>query len=120
MSDQPIRPAAIPFDSELARRADAPRHLPERIASTVMYYAGPEIAATAAVGGVGAIVLHPLVLPVVGALAAAHAAYAEYAARRAARLHRARASTDALGQDGDTLTDHDTAADDVEQVRGAA
>src|SRR5690606_30748692 len=113
-------PASIPFDSELARRADAPRCGIDRVASSVAYYAGPEIVATAAIGGVGAIALHPLALPVVGVLAAAHAAYAEYAARRAAKLPRARASTDALGQDGDTLTDHDTAADDVEQVRGAA
>ena len=121
MSDQLIRPAAIPFDSELARRADAPRCGIDRVASSVAYYAGPEIAVTAAIGGVGAIVLHPLVLPVVGVLAAAHAAYAEYAARRAARLPRTRTSTDTSGQDDDTLTEADhAAADDVEQVEGAA
>lgn len=118
MSNQLIRPAAIPFDSDLARRADAPRCGIDRVASSVAYYAGPEIAATAAIGGVGAIVLHPLVLPVVGALAAAHAAYAEYTARRAAKLPRT--STDTLGQDDNTLTGADHAADDVEQVKGAA
>lgn len=120
MPDQLIRPAAIPFDSELARRADAPRCGIDRAVSSVAYYAGREIAATAAIGGVGAIVLHPLVLPVVGVLAAAHAAYAEYTARRAARLPRARPSADALGRDDDTLTEADSAADDVEQVEGVA
>ena len=120
MSDQLIRPASIPFDSELARRADAPRCGIDRVASSVAYYAGPEIVATAAIGGVGALVLHPLALPVVGALAAAHAMYAEYTARRATRLPRTRTSTDALGQDDNTLTEADHAADDVEQVRGAA
>lgn len=120
MSDQLIRPASIPFDSELARRADAPRCGIDRVASSVAYYAGPEIAVTAAIGGVGALVLHPLVLPVVGVLAAAHAAYAEYTARRAAKLPRTRTSADTLGRDDDTLTDHDTAADNVEQVEGVA
>ncbi len=118
MSDQLIRPAAIPFDGELARQADVPRYGIDRAASSVAYYAGPEIAVTATVGGVGAIVLHPLALPVVGVLAAAHAVYAEYTARRAAGLPRTRTGTDTPGQDDDTLTeaDHATAADDVEQV----
>lgn len=120
MSDQLIRPPAIPFDSDLARRAEQPRYGVDRLVSNVAYYAGPEIAVTAAIGGVGAIVLHPLALPVVGALAAAHAAYAEYTARRATRLPRTRTSTDTLGQDDNTLTGADHAADDVEQVKGAA
>lgn len=62
------RPAPIAHDSDLARRADMPRYRPERIASTVMYHAGPEIGITALVGGAGALIVHPLALPVVAVL----------------------------------------------------
>lgn len=74
MSDQHIhRPAAVPFDSEIAQRGDAPRTRAERVVSAVAYHAGPELAVTAAVGGVGGLVVHPAVFPAVAALASLYA-----------------------------------------------
>ena len=88
------RPPAIPFDSDLARRADAPRHLPERIASTVAYHAGPEIAVTTVVGGVGALVIHPVALPVVATLVAVYAAADRITRRRRVGSSAARTAAD--------------------------
>lgn len=64
------RPEPLPFDCELARRANAPRYRPERIASAVAYHAGPEIGITAVLGGSAAILVHPVALPIVAALTA--------------------------------------------------
>ena len=65
---QQQRPEPVAFNSEVARRAEAPRSRAEKIASAVAYHAGPEIGFTAAFGGGGAILVHPTVLPIVAAL----------------------------------------------------
>ncbi len=84
MSDQQKnrRPVPLSYDSELARRAEAPRYRAERIASAVAYHAGPEIGVTAVVGGSGAILVHPTALPIVAVLTTLWAAVDRLARRR--------------------------------------
>lgn len=97
---EPRRPASIPFDSELARRADAPRYRPERVASAVMFHAGPEIGITTLVGGVGALLVHPVALPVVAALVTVWAVVDRTTRRRAeGRPQSAAEAADASGSD---------------------
>lgn len=64
------RPASIPFDSELAQRADSRGTRTDRVISTVVYHAGPEVGLTAFAGIPTAVVVHPVALPVVAALVA--------------------------------------------------
>lgn len=80
---QNTRPPAVPFDSDLARRAEQPRFGVDRVVSTVAYHAGPEIAVTTVVGGGGALLVHPAALPVVAVLAAVHAVVDAVRLRRA-------------------------------------
>lgn len=114
MSEPQNRPT-IPFDSDLARRADAPRNLPERIASTVMYHAGPEIGVTTIVGGAGALLVHPVALPVVAALVVVYAAADRITRRRRVGDSAARTAADTpTGRDRTaTGVDADEAADDA-------
>lgn len=115
-NENTVRPAAIPFDSELARRAEQPRYAVDRVASTVAYHAGPEIAVTTVVGGGGALLVHPAALPVVAVLAAVHAVVDAVRLRRAgaytsraAAKHRADTPTStnapAPGVDADDTAD---------------
>ncbi|EHR48924.1 hypothetical protein SacmaDRAFT_0624 [Saccharomonospora marina XMU15] len=72
-----------PASAELAARAGHGSRA-DVVASAVGYWT-PEIAATAAVGGGGAWLLHPAVLPVAGALLAARIVAARVARHRAQR-----------------------------------
>src|SRR5690606_15335310 len=74
VSEHQDRPAPIPHDSDLTRRTDQPRYGVDRVISAVAYHAGPEIAFTTVVGGAGALLVHPIALPVVAALVAVYAA----------------------------------------------
>ncbi len=89
------RPPAIPFDSDLARRAEAPRYGADRLVSNLAYHAGPEITVTAVVGGAGAMVVHPAALPVVATLTALYSAAARIHRRRETGPSRARTNTGA-------------------------
>ncbi len=89
------RPPAVPYDSDLARRAEAPRFGVDRAISAVAYHAGPEIAVTTVVGGAGALLVHPAALPVVAALAAVYAVVDRVTRRRATGPSQARPSADA-------------------------
>src|SRR5690606_35604845 len=82
VSEHQDRPATIPHDSDLARRAEAPRCGVDRVISAVAYHAGPEIAFTTVVGGAGALLVHPAALPVVAALVAVYAAADRITRRR--------------------------------------
>lgn len=115
MSDQRIhRPAAIPFDSDLARRAEQPRYGVDRLVSNVAYHAGPEIAVTTVVGGVGALVIHPAALPVVAALTAVYAAADRITRRRRVGGSAARTAADTPTSKNQTITDTaDETADDA-------
>ena len=114
MSEHQNRPAAIPFDSDLARRADAPRYGVDRAISAVAYHAGPEIAVTTVVGGVGALVIHPAALPVVAALVAAYAAADRITRRRRVGDSAARTAADTPTSEDRTTTDTaDETADDA-------
>ncbi|NIJ11599.1 hypothetical protein FHU38_001943 [Saccharomonospora amisosensis] len=79
-----------PASAELAARAGHGNRA-DVLASTVGYWT-PEIAVTAAVGGGGAWLLHPAVLPVAGALLAARIVAARVARRRAERQQAERAA----------------------------
>lgn len=105
------RPPAIPYDSDLARRAEQPRFGPDRIVSAVAYHAGPEIAFTATFGGVGALIVHPAALPVVAAVTAVYAVVDRVTRRRATGPSQARPSADAAttaSSGAETTTDERT------------
>ncbi len=108
MSEIQQRPEPVAFDSELARRADAPRYRAERIASAVAYHAGPEIGFTAAVGGGGALLVHPAALPVVAVVVAVYAAVDRLTRRRDTGPSRARTT--------DTSTKTESASESAEGV----
>lgn len=115
MSEHQNRPAPLPFDSDLARRADAPRYGVDRLVSNVAYHAGPEIAVTTVVGGAGALLVHPAALPVVAALVAVYAAADRITRRRRVEGPTARTAADTPTGRDQTTTDVDAneAADDA-------
>src|SRR5690606_38035118 len=82
MSERQNRPAAIPHDSDLAGRAEHSRYGVDGVVSAVVDHAGPEIVVTTVVGGAGALLVHPIALPVVAALVAVYAAADRIARRR--------------------------------------
>lgn len=109
------RPPAVPYDSDLARRAEAPRYGVDRLVSNVAYHAGPEIAVTTVVGGAGALLVHPAALPVVAALTAVYAAADRITRRRRVGDSAARTAADTPTSEDQTTTDHtaDETSDDA-------
>lgn len=113
------RPAAIPFDSDLARRAAQPRYAVDRVVSTVAYHAGPELAVTTVVGGAGALLIHPVALPVVAVLAAVHAAVDAVRHHRASRAAAKRRPDTPTSENGGRGVDADDTADAARTERTA-
>ncbi|EHY90013.1 hypothetical protein ACQPZU_01830 [Saccharomonospora azurea] len=71
-----------PASAELVERADRVHAtMVDRVASTVGYWT-PEIAGTVVVGCSGAVLLHPVVLPIAGTVLAARIVLARLAFRR--------------------------------------
>ena len=105
MPENRNRPPAIPHDSDLARRAEQPRYGVDREVSAVAYHAGPEIVVTTVVGGAGALLVHPIALPVVAALVAVYAAADRITRRRRVGSSAARTAADTPTSKDRTTTD---------------
>lgn len=120
MPEHPARrPDPIPHDSELARRANLVRFRPERVVSAVAYHAGPEIAVTTVAGGVGALVIHPVALPIVAAVTAVYAAVDRITRARHMRPSQPRTAADTPTSKDQATTDHtadETADDHTEEI----
>lgn len=113
-NENTARPAAIPFDSELARRAEQPRYAVDRVISAVAYHAGPEMAAGAALGVPAWLLIDPAAAAAVGALIAAYRVIDAWRQRRQSRATQARRAVDTPPVEAD-----DTAADAARTERTA-
>lgn len=111
------RPPAIPYDSDLARRAEQPRFGADRLVSAVAYHAGPEIAVTTVVGGAGALLVHPAALPVVAAVTAVYAVVDRVTRRRATGPSQARPSAEPGDQTADAATTASSGAETTTDER---
>ena len=120
MSEHQERPAPIPHDSDLTRRTDQPRYGVDRAISAVAYHAGPEIAFTAVVGGAGALLVHPIALPVVAALVAVYAAADRITRHRRVGSSAARTAADAPTSKDWTTTDATDETSDDARTEGIA
>lgn len=98
-----------PASAELAARAGHGSRA-DVVASTVGYWT-PEIAATAALGGGGAWLLHPAVLPVAGALLAARIVAARLARHRAQRALAKRQESEQTERAARRATENHTSTD---------
>lgn len=116
MSERQNRPAAIPFDSELARRAEQPRYGVDRLVSNVAYHAGPEIAVTTVVGIPAWLLIDPVAGGAVISLIAAYRAVDAWRHRRSAAAMRTRRATD-TPTSKDRTTTTDTANETADDAR---
>lgn len=109
------RPVPLPHDHPLVRQANLPRYRPERIASAVMYHAGPEIAAATVVGIPTWLLIDPVAGGAVISLIAAYRAVDVWRQRRSAGAMRTRRATDTPTSKDRTTTsvDADETADDA-------